>query len=396
MSIQKLFLFCIILILPFCISAQNFKIYSGFPSGNISVEKIQNDTIWMHPDLRDTKGDWFYWCFGVSNAKGKTLTFVFTRTNVFTSMGPAVSFNSGLTWNYLGGDKVRNETFSYTFNGSGEVRFSMGMPYTQKNFSLFIHPLLESKYLRLDTLEITKGGRAVERLIIIPPGKAPKYKVLITARHHACEMMANYEIEGIITEILNDSWLRINVEFCFIPFMDKDGVEKGDQGKNRLPRDHNRDYLGASIHESTNALRSWVPQWADSSLVITMDLHCPWINGENNENIYIVGSGESNFAEQEKIFCEKLKSSNRGKLKISDKIILPFGTAWNTGIPSSEGLSFSDWAFTIEGVRLNMSIEFPYANNEGQMISQQSAREFGEDLGRAMKKYLKKLQIQKY
>ena len=43
-------------------------------------------------------------------------------------------------------------------------------------------------------------------------------------------------------------WFRRNVEVLAIPFMDKDGVEEGDQGKNRKPRDHNRDYIGQSVH----------------------------------------------------------------------------------------------------------------------------------------------------
>jgi murein tripeptide amidase MpaA len=32
---------------------------------------------------------------------------------------------------------------------------------------------------------------------------------------------------------------RERFRFLAVPFMDKDGVEDGDQGKNRRPRDHN-------------------------------------------------------------------------------------------------------------------------------------------------------------
>lgn len=107
----------------------------------------------------------------------------------------------------------------------------MGMPYTQKQFDLFIKPFLVSSCVTLDNLTRTKAGRGIERLIIKPLYGEVKYKVLITARHHACEMMANYEIEGIIKEILNNEWLKVNIEFCIIPFVDKDGVENGDQEK---------------------------------------------------------------------------------------------------------------------------------------------------------------------
>src|ERR1035437_2994627 len=137
----------ILLILYGNILAQGFNIYSDFPSGNISIVKLKNDTLWMHPDLRDTKGDWFYWCFAVEKANGKTLTFIFTKPNVFTTEGPAISFDSGSTWKWLGKETVKNEIFSYTFKTNDEVRFSMGMPYTQKQFDLFIKPFLKLSYV---------------------------------------------------------------------------------------------------------------------------------------------------------------------------------------------------------------------------------------------------------
>jgi hypothetical protein len=237
------------------VCANNYSIYADFPSGNIIIDKISNDSVWLRPDLRDTKGDWFYWCFAVKNAKDKKITFLFTKPNVFSTYGVAVSSDEGFNWNWLGNDRVKNNVFSYSFKTNNEVRFSMGMPYAQIQFDAFLKPFLMSGLVKQDTLTKTKAGRPIER-VIIKPGKTPvKFKVLITARHHACEMMANYEIEGMIPAILKDDWLKNNVEFCFIPFVDKDGVENGDQGKNRQPHDHNRDYTN-TIYESTAALKS--------------------------------------------------------------------------------------------------------------------------------------------
>jgi hypothetical protein len=382
-----------VIMLIYCgnIASQGFNIYADFPSGNISIEKLKNDTLWLHPDLRDTRGDWFYWCFAVDNASGKTLTFIITKPNVFTAAGPAVNLDNGTTWNWLGGNAVKNGIFSYTFKNNDEVRFSMGMPYTQKQFDLFITPFLVSGYVKLDNLTITKAGRAVERIIIKPPYGNVKYKVLVTARHHACEMMANYEIEGIIKEILNNEWLKKNVEFCIIPFVDKDGVEKGDQGKDRIPHDHNRDYGDASIYESTVALKVWVPVWAEKKLAVALDLHCPWIRGEYHENILVVGSGDEKIARQEKLFCQILKSVNKGELKVSEKMYMPYGTDWNTTEEYKEGVTFGKWASTIEDIRLPVSIEFPYAINEGQIITQENSRSFGIDLAEAIMKYLEQL-----
>jgi len=369
------------------IVAQDFRIYSDFPSGNILIEKTSNDTVWMRPDLRDTKGEWFYWCFAVNQAKGKTLTFVFTRPNVFTVKGPATSFDSGQNWEWPGIRPIK-ESFSYTFKNNAEVRFSMGMPFTQKQFSLFIQPFLKSDLVTLDVLAKTKAGRDIERLIIQPVNHKVKYKVLITARHHACEMMGNYEMEGMIQAIMTDEWLKNNVEFCFIPFMDKDGVENGDQGKNRIPRDHNRDYSDKSVHESTAALRSWVPVWSEQKLAVCLDLHCPWIKGENNENIYLPGAEDPKVAEQQLLFCNLLKNNNQGELKVSDKLFFPFGIGWNTAANTTQGFSFTQWSSGLKGVKLSMTLEFPYSNNEGQTITPANSRAFGADLTQAIKKYL--------
>lgn len=391
MKSKIILLSCFILFFSGNVFAQGFNIYSDFPSGNIIIEKIKNDTIWMRPDLRDTKGEWFYWCFAVSKAKDKTLTFVFTKPNVYPALGPSVSCDSGFNWKWLGVGAISNESFSYTFKTDHEVRFSMGMPYTQKQFDIFIRPYLKSDLVTLDPLAKTKSGRIIERLIIKPINTEGKYKILITARHHACEMMANYVIEGMIREIMKDKWLKDNVEFCFIPFVDKDGVENGDQGKNRIPRDHNRDYSDTSVHESTSALRNWVPVWGGNKLAVCMDLHCPWIKGINNENIQVVGSADVKIAEQQKLFCQILKGTNNGELKVSENIYLPYGTDWNTIGNYSQGFSFVKWVSTIDGVKLPISFEIPYANNGGQPITQDNTRMFGQDIARTIKLYLMQL-----
>ena len=70
-------------------------------------------------------------------------------------------------------------------------------------------------------------------------------------------------------------WLREHVEFFIVPIVDIDGVEDGDQGKNRKPRDHNRDYAGESIYPQVKAIRERLPEWSDGKLRLALDLHCP-------------------------------------------------------------------------------------------------------------------------
>ena len=73
-----------------------------------------------------------------------------------------------------------------------------------------------------------------------------------------------------------------------IPFMDRDGVEDGDQGKNRTPHDHNRDYNERPLYPEVSALMKLGESLKPRVLVAT-DLHCPHIRGEWNDRVYLVG-----------------------------------------------------------------------------------------------------------
>jgi hypothetical protein len=205
-------------------------------------------------------------------------------------------------------------------------------------------------------------------------------------------MMANYVLEGLIDAILNDpglDWMEENVAFRIIPFIDKDGVENGDQGKNRIPRDHNRDYDRHSIYTVTKELQENIPEWAAGKLKIALDLHCPWITGENNEWIYLVGSSDTENEKQQIRFSELIQKYTHGDLDFDHAHFLPFGKAWNTKDNYVQGISFDTWAGTIPGVRLSTTIEFPYANVSGTRVTRSSAREFGRAVAFATMEFLK-------
>ena len=370
-------------------------ISADFPGGNIVVVKTHSDTIWLKPDLSETEGNWFYWYFKASNIAGETLFFQFTLDDQFTSFGPAYSINNNETWKWYGENQVHNNGFSYSFTQADTVAwFCTAFPYTGNNLDAFVDRLNSGDQLLRDTLCISSENRVIEKLSIRPPKGQPAAKVLITARHHACEMMANYVLEGIIESIFNEvelAYLREKVEFLIIPFMDKDGVENGEQGKNRKPRDHNRDYEGPSLYPSTAALREGIPVWSDGKLKIAMDLHCPWIKGKYHEWIYLVGKEEPGMAAEQVRFSEILEDHTTGDLKFRSGDFLPYGTAWNTGKSYIKGRSFSQWAATMENISLSTTLEFPYANVLEIPVSKDNARAFGKAVSYAIMDYLKGL-----
>lgn len=370
----------------------NIQIETNFPGGNIIVEKIEGDTVSIRTDLRDTEGWWFYWCFRVRGAEGRTLTFNFSEGTPIGVRGPGVSLDEGATWEWLG-EQPGNKSFTYSFPADARsVRFSFGMPYTESQLNAFLNRIGDNPALKKETLCQSRKGRDVERLRIGKLKGEPQFRVLITCRAHCCEMMTSYVAEGLIEAALaadkDGKWFRKNVELLVIPFVDKDGVEDGDQGKNRKPRDHNRDFDANSIYPETRALQKFVPRWSAGKLPLTIDLHCPHIRGNFNEFIYLVGSAKPKIWEQQERFGNILERVQKGPLVYRATNNLPFGQAWNTTNNFTAGTSIGRWAGELPGVKLATTIEFPYANALGGEVNANTARAFGNDLSHAIREYL--------
>jgi hypothetical protein len=366
---------------------------AAFPGGNAVVEKIEGDVVSLHQDLRDTEGHWFYWSFRVRGAAGRTLTFRFTNGDVFTVLGPAVSADGGETWSWLGKDSVRANSFRYSFPANAkETRFCLSIPYLEKDLQRFLGGHARSPHLRVDTLCETNKGRKVERVHAGRLDGAARHRILQTARHHACDMIASWSLQGILEAALADDadgrWFRENVEILVIPFVDKDGVEDGDQGKNRKPRDHNRDYDGESLYPTTRALREFVPRWSEGRLRIGLDMHCPALRGAYHETIYFVGSKEPENWARTARFSEILESVQTGPLTYKAKNNLPYGKSWNTDASFTKGQTCGGWARTLPGIHFAGTIEIPYANADGQAVTADGARALGRDLARAARRTL--------
>ncbi len=373
--------------------AENVIIDADLSGGNIIVERIEGDKIFLRPDQRDSSTWWFYWYFRIRGAAGRTLTFQLMDRNPIGTQGPAFSTDSGHTWSWLGSQAVQDSSFTYEFEQQSQyVRFCFSIPYLEDNLRRFLRKYADNQHLAVYELCKTRKGRSVERLHAGKINGNPKYRVLLTARHHACEMIASYTLEGLLEVILSDTkqghWFQNNVEVLVIPFVDKDGVEEGDQGKNRRPHDHNRDYINSSIYPSVRAIRNFVPQWSNTKLKVAIDLHCPYIRGEYNEVIYIVGSSDPAIWQQQQEFAKILESVCEGQLPYLAKSSLPFGTAWNTAVNYEQFKSCSRWAGEQPDVCLATTIEIPYANVGTTVVTADNARAFGHDMARALRCYL--------
>ncbi|NQU43868.1 hypothetical protein HQ520_11325 [bacterium] len=363
------------------------------------MEKIEGDDVFIRQDLRDTAGWWFYWCFRVRNAQGTNLTFHYADSknwkSVFGARGPAICRDRGMTWTWLGREKATEDSFSYSFGPEEkDVRFSFAMPYQEADLRRFLDRHDGSPYLRDEVLCESRKGRRVERLHLGCLDREPEYRLLFTCRHHACEMMASYVLEGLMEEVLSNSeagqYFHRSVEILIVPMLDKDGVEDGDQGKSRKPWDHVLDYREEPIYPETAAVMDFLPRWSQGKLVMAADVHCPSIRGKIHEVLMSPDRlrGPENWARAEEFFAV-LESIQQGPLKFRLADSQEF-TTW-TGPEGHKGPTprlFTTWVRTVPGILFGTAFEIPYANAGGGEVNQMTARAFGHDLARALPVYL--------
>lgn len=370
----------------------SFTIDADFSGGNIVVEEISSGGARLKPDLRDTTTPWFYWYFAVRNAAGRKLEFAFEPQYIGV-LGPAISLDCGRSWRWMGADAVCEGRFAYKFpEGAQEVRFSVGMPYVREDWDRFLGRHRCNPFLKADTLVPAHEGRVEVPLLLMErePGRAV-FCVAVTARHHACEMMPSYVLEGLVEAVLagdrRGEWLRENVAFAVVPFMDAQGVERGDQGKNRTPHDHNRDYTDAPIYPEIQAWKKYLPAWSRGRPLLAIDLHDPALCGPYHESIFFLEPDCRPQADRLDRLIEVLRRVGKGPLRVGAPPKLAFGRGFNT-TPRAVSRAAATWMGSLPGALLGVSLETAYANASGTEVNAETARAFGGDLAPALGEWL--------
>lgn len=381
---------------PCCaVSFPGLVIDGAFPGGNIVVDKIEGDHVYVHQDLRDTVGPWFYWHFRVCGAAGRTLTFHFTQGKVLGPQGPCYSLDRGATWQWLGGkrsntaDEPPKDGFVFRFSvGAEEVRFCLSIPYVQSDLVRFLQRHKGNPALKADVLCKTAQNRTAELLYLGRLDGGAQYRLAFTCRHHACESVASYVLEGFMNAVLADTpaglWFRRQTAIFAVPFVDKDGVEAGDQGKNRKPHDHNRDYSGEAIYPTVAAIKRLLPAWANGKLDVAIDLHCPSLG---DGLIQFIGGPQEEIWQRTLELSRKVEAYQRSPLRHDSLRNVPFGTSWNKGAGLRDS-SFAGWARTLPNLAVGTTIEMPYSEVHGTPVTVDAVRMWGADLANALHTYM--------
>lgn len=368
------------------------KIHSNFPGGNIKVLKVNRQHIQLEQEIRDSTQWWFYWSFCVKTPIACEFTFEFCNGDVIGPWGPAISFDR-IHWDWADrNSRISPSAFRYRFDGTEkEVYFCFSLPYQVQDLGRFCSKYAPLDYFKREVLTKSEKGRQVPLLIIGRP-EAKKY-IFLSCRHHSCESVASYVLEGFLQHIVSDgsSLLLQEYQIHAAPFMDIDGVEEGDQGKSRDPHDHNRDYIKSPLYHSTSA---WMEYARGKKPEIYIDLHCPFkwgegdeLSSQRNNHVFFTKRSSPIKEEVEKLGALlsriSLKNPEDSRVIFKPEYDISMGEDWfKPGAPTS-----SDF-FEKLGARISTTCEYPYFGTEDSIITQQNSRAFGKDLAKALEEYV--------
>ncbi|MBQ8334221.1 MAG: hypothetical protein IJX93_10670 [Clostridia bacterium] len=345
------------------------KIHQNFTAGNITLDRIDGDTVYLEREIRDTEGDWFYWAFCAQGFEGREITFVFPSPCRVGRFGAAVSHDRK-NWHWS--ESGSGDRFTYTFaEDETQVYFAYDMIYTPDQFTEFCenHGLVQEVFCK------SVKGRDLPACRI---GTGSRW-ILLTARHHACESTGSYVLEGVMESLL--TCLPEGYSVLAVPFVDYDGTVDGDQGKNRRPHDHNRDYTDAPIYE---VIRKLIAFEKENNLVFTFDFHSPWFMGQNNDYVFFSRSTEA-MEERTDAFGELLKRETAGnELRYTGEWDVGPNERWNDETSPNSKNYFAKRP----GMFLTVTTETPYFGVTGGKVSQDSMRELGRAFGRAVAAYV--------
>ena len=369
------------------------SISADFLGGNIRVLGLDGETVQLATDLRETQKYWFFWRFRATFPGAGTWRFEFPEGgSAVGTRGPAVRREGEREWRWLSGDTLHesDRVFEWTAAGPETVEFCQCIPYQEADFAAFAASLADDPRFSLSELCRSRAGRSVP-LLRLREG-SPAETVVFTCRHHAQESMASFALEGAIRALASDEpWaaaFRRAFEVLAVPFVDRDGVEDGTQGKFRSPHDHNRDYGAPDGH--------LYPECAaidrllhERRPVALLDLHCPWIRGgDTNEYTYLVQSRDERTWGPVYAFGELLERHCPPEAPYRASDTLAFGKFWNNGVPPGTGMGLKAWAWSIPSIRLSSTIEIPFANFREKTQTPATIRAFGRGIAAALAEFL--------
>lgn len=360
------------------------RVEADYPGGNIRVIRVEGNTVYVAPDLTGNARWWFYFNFRVHGAGGERLRVVFLdqpHGGPLGELGPCVRLDE-TPWRWLGHQPVYDCFEMDVPAGVKAVQCSLAVPYTMRDLTTFLQT---RQALQIDEIGRSAQGRPL--LQIRKSATHKRHRLILLARAHACESMANFVLEGVMDAFLHGDdeagrYRQEAIDLHVLPMLDVDGVEEGRQGKGREPHDHNRDWTDAPLYVETRLAQDWLRQWVDRSSWV-LDVHCPWVRGGRNDTMFFCGKqGDGQIGvdllSHELAMLSQADATDAIPYDPANNIA--FGEDWNIATPGTG----SAWITAQCNVRLGTTLEVPYAIASGQAVTPDRLRATGAQLAHAV------------
>ncbi|MCU6709113.1 M14 family zinc carboxypeptidase [Paenibacillus sp. J5C_2022] len=362
----------------------SIQIHCDYPGGNIIWTGVEGNTVFAGPDLHGGPW-WFYWSFRLEGPAGELVT-IQMNDEVIGPWGPAFSTDR-MHWNWLG-EESRIDTSSFRFRipqEGGSFYFSFGLPYQLSHFHAFAHSLAHDPLVSVKTLTVSEGGRDIP-LMSVGSTDAKRHGLLL-GRHHACEAVPAYTVEGLLRALLEQYRPCLEgICFHYVPFVDIDGVEEGLQGKTRQPHDHNRDYTEQPRYAATKAIMALIDTY---SYDIGLDWHSPFRWGDRNDHFFFVLPESP--AREEAVKLSRLLTRAAARLQQANGPALRYDPVWNIE-PGKDwnlpGKPTCSAYMRARHIPLATTLESPYFGTPDSKVTIESARQFGAVFAAGLMDYL--------
>ncbi len=377
------------------------KFLTRFPSGNgrlISIEREENETVvsfaadprggpealWFHFRLQETEP-------GSVPPEAKLRLVLRHVGNLLGGGDPAalipVVRSRGQTWTRLRHGVPRLEPdgqMSATWAAKypdPETDVAFCFPYGRDELETLVRK--SGGYWNRDSIGVTTDGRPLLRLANgygEPGARLPG--VFLLARQHAGETPGSWVLDGLLEELSRQK--ARNLLVWTVPLADPEGIEEGAYGKDRYPWDLNRAWGIPPMRHEALAIKADLRRWADRCApALALDLHAPGASDVDGLFTFLFSSEAAPglLAESEK--WANVLGGALAPAFAADRFKrqADYPSRWETP-------NFTRCVLEEFGVPA-LTLEIPYAEARGRILTQKAYRQAGKQLAVAIAQRLK-------
>ncbi len=169
------------------------------PTTGNGLAVVADGTVLLDRDLRDSSGARWYWHVRLRGSG--TVWVRMARPGLLGGFGPCVLWPNNLEYKWLFDSYAVREEFPIELDrGQSAVLLAATPPYGLAWWTSFVQRIGNHR-LQRRTLGISEAGRVVD-LFRVASIDVVQTRLVLAARHHACEAMGSRLLEAIIESFL--------------------------------------------------------------------------------------------------------------------------------------------------------------------------------------------------